>query len=123
MPVKVTYSPSTGLIQRQGSPGFNINSFVSYLFSVEGVASVTANTSVGAQSFLIVDATSGDITITLPTVTAGRLVTIKKVDSTSNTVTLTPAGSETIDGGVNAIITTQWTSLTLQAIDGNWFIR
>lgn len=121
--IKVTYNPSIGLVQSRGPVGFSLDSAISYFYPIESVASVSSDTSIGTQSFIIVDASDENVTITLPTIAAGRLLSIKKVDSSSNTVTVTPAGSETIDGGVNAIITTQWTSLTLQAIDGNWYIR
>ncbi len=44
------------------------------------------------------DATAGDITYTLPAWTLGMQLVFKRVDSTSNTVTILPSGSNTIDG-------------------------
>jgi len=70
------------------------------------------------------DATSGDVTFTLPRAGSmvGRVLTIKKVDSTANDVIVDGYASETIDGGTTASIGTQWVSLRLQSDGNNWVI-
>lgn len=48
---------------------------------------------------LLVDATAGAITISLPLASAGtRRIEIKKIDASANIVTVTPAGADLIDG-------------------------
>lgn len=124
MSIGLKYDPREGLVQIQGSSGLSLgNSPITYSHAKESVNSVSSDYSVGNESFIIVDAGSGDVTITLPSIVAGRVVAIKKIDPSSNTVTVETAESETIDGGSNVIITTQWTSITFQAISGNWFIK
>lgn len=122
--IKVTYNSNVGLVQKKGTPGVYLGSVpITYSHSVESVNNVSGDHTVAGESFIIVDAANTDVTITLPELQNGRHLTIKKIDETSNTVTIVPNGSETIDGGANVIITTQWTSVTLQAIEENWYIR
>lgn len=49
---------------------------------------------------IVVDATDGNITVTLPTAASTNRYefTIKRIDDSANTVTVDGAGSETIDG-------------------------
>lgn len=59
------------------------------------------------QSIILADATSGNITINLPTATIGNKQVIKfKHTGTANNVVITPNGAETIDGGANITLTT-----------------
>lgn len=67
------------------------------------------------------NASSGAITLTLPnTVSPGVIFTFKKVDSTTNTVTI--AGI--IDGATNYNLTTQysWITVSSTATSGAWYI-
>ncbi|WKD36492.1 hypothetical protein [Streptomyces xanthophaeus] len=67
------------------------------------------------------DATSGALTITLPTaVGRTRPVTVKKVDASGNAVTIDGAGSETIDGQLTRQLTAQWRSATLVPSGSGW---
>ena len=63
-------------------------------------------------------------TITLPTASGiiGRMYHIKKTDSSANTVTIDENGAETIDGGVTAILTTQYESITIITNGSEWWI-
>lgn len=75
--------------------------------------------------FYNVDATSGAFAVNLPAInTLGRgyQISFKKVDSTSNVVTITPNGSETIDGAASLALTDQYESVILKADGNNWFI-
>lgn len=88
------------------------------------VASKTANyTVMSFDEVILVNATSGSVTIALPTA-AGRTdpVTVKKTDSSGNTVTLDGNGSETIDGATTKVLSTQWDTVTIIPSGGNWFI-
>lgn len=66
----------------------------------------------------IVDATSGNITVTLPSITAdGLQYKIKRIDNNSNRVTIT--GSQTIDGLVSIQLFPQ-NSIEIHSIDTVW---
>ena len=77
-----------------------------------------------ADNVIDCDATSGAITITLPTAVGntGKIYTIKKNDSSTNTVTVDANAAETIDGTLTKIITTQYTSMTIISDGSNWLI-
>lgn len=68
---------------------------------------------------VLADATSGAFTVTLPASSAGRSVTVKKVDSSSNAVTVTP-GSGTIDGAASLSLTVQYASRDFLCDGTNW---
>ena len=70
------------------------------------------------------NATSGSIDLTTYAATSngGRTVTIKKTDSSSNTVSILRAGSETIDGATSATLYHQNEAITLVSDNSNWFI-
>ena len=72
----------------------------------------------------LMDATSGNLTVTLPTANSavGRDIDIKKIDSSANTVTIDGNGSETIDGNSGIVISSQHNSLTMVSDGSNWFI-
>jgi parallel beta-helix repeat protein len=68
-----------------------------------------------------VDTTAAARVITLPTA-VGRTpkpVTIKKLTA-ANTVTITPNGTETIDGATTLVLTAQWSLARLIPFAGNW---
>lgn len=71
-----------------------------------------------------VDATSGNITITLPSAAAwlGKVYHTKKLDATGNSVILNP-GSDTIDGASSLSFNVQYQSYSLfAAASGKWEI-
>src|SRR5439155_2740077 len=65
---------------------------------------------------ILVNATAGAVTITLPTPTSGRILCVKKTDASANAVTLTG----TIDGVVNPTLAAQYNSVLMQG-DGTTF--
>jgi len=72
-----------------------------------------------------VDASAGVVTITLPTAVDnnGRILTIIKIDSSVNAVTLDGEGTETIDGAeTNSVMDAQYDSITLYCNGSEWFI-
>lgn len=83
-----------------------------------------------ADYTILVDASGGAVTITLPTAASayssvtkvGKVYNVKKIDSSGNAVTLDGDGSETIDGAANQSIPTQWMNLTVQSNGSAWFI-
>jgi len=76
-----------------------------------------------SDSLLMVDATDGPVTVTLPSAAsvAGRSFTVKKIDASGNAVTL-DAGSETIDGSSTLAISAQWDASTIQSIGTAWAV-
>ena len=73
---------------------------------------------------ILVDASSSTVTITLPSAVgvSGETYHVKKIDSTANNVVIESTGSETIDGELFKIITSQWTSLHLVSNGTSWFV-
>lgn len=76
-----------------------------------------------SDNTVLVDAFSGNITITLPTAVGrkGKIFNIKKIDSSANSVIIDP-GTQTIDGNSTYTIGTQYESVTLISDNLNWFI-
>jgi hypothetical protein len=67
------------------------------------------------------DATSGAITVNLPTAVGNTaMFTIKKTDSSANSVTIDGNGSETIDGATTCIITNQYNAALIVSNNTNW---
>ena len=76
----------------------------------------------GTGNLILVDATSGNITITLDNCAdvIGIPITIKKIDSSANTVTVDPASVETIDSISTYIIKVQYDICTIVSDGVNW---
>jgi Major tropism determinant N-terminal domain len=109
-----------------GSSMVQVNGSGSAILSGFGKAVVakTSNyTATSTDDTILVNATSGNVTITLPTsgISTGKIYTIKKTDSSSHTVTLAPS-SGTIDGQSNAVTSVQYTSLDVQFDGTNYWI-
>ena len=106
------------------------------------IRTVTANYNVKFyDSTILVDATSGNITIDLSIASTSlaynsinvningtdyafdisKIITIKKIDSTVNTVTL-DNGTDLVDGAGTQVLTTQWQSLQVQWDGTDWYI-
>ena len=75
-------------------------------------------TIVDKDIFITVDATSGNTSLVLPdpATNSGRMIAIKRIDSSSNTVTLTG----TVDGSSNPTIDSQYESLIILAVSSAW---
>ena len=85
----------------------------------------STNYSISAtDSFIAGNATSGAITITLPNAAGiiGREYTIKKIDASSNTVTIDPYGTQTIDGKGMLILGARWDYGTVVSDGVNWLV-
>lgn len=77
------------------------------------------------QEILLCNAVSGDIYLQLPDVSNfnGKMYTIKKTDSSSNTVSISGYSSgQTIDGNSFIVIETQYDSFSVVCDGSNWFI-
>lgn len=85
---------------------------------------ITQNHTVTAGDHTIfANATSTNITVALPTAAniMGRQYVIKRVDSSGNSVTIDPDGSETIEGASTMTLADQ-RSVVIQSDNSNWWI-
>jgi len=82
----------------------------------------TGDTTTRADETLLVDASSGPVTVTLLHPSAITEVTVKKIDSSSNVVTIATPGSETIDGDSFRTISAQYVSRTIESDGSDYFI-
>jgi SOS-response transcriptional repressor LexA len=80
------------------------------------------NAGIGTGNLILVDASSGDITITLDSCAdiIGIPITIKKIDSSASGVTINPANSETIDSVLTYTIRVQYDICTIVSDGVNW---
>ena len=94
-----------------------------------GLGSFSANTTltVDDAGLVLVNASGGARTITLPAANAlgGRPIRfqIEKTDSSANAVTIQRAGADTIEGGTSVVLSGQWASVTLVSDGvGSWVL-
>lgn len=89
-------------------------------------AKSTGYTLTGSDYIVTFDATSAGLTATLPTAASasGLTFVIKKIDSSTNTVTLATTSAQTIDGNASGALAlaTQNESITLASDGSNWII-
>jgi len=85
------------------------------------VVTVTSNYNANYGDIVLVDASSGAVTVTLPSPKANAIINIKKIDSSTNVVTIDGNGAN-IDGQASIQITTQYESYTLVSDGSNWWI-
>lgn len=93
--------------------------------NVKAITTKTASyTATATDSTILCDATSGALTITLPAAasSSGRIFTIKKIDTSGNSITIDGNGSETIDGATSQNLDTQWEAATVQSNGTAWYI-
>ena len=89
------------------------------------ITTKTSNyTATSFDEHILADATSGAVTVTLPTA-VGRTdpITVKKIDSSTNAVTIDGAGSETIDGQLTRRLDAQWDYCTLVPSGSGWYVK
>lgn len=89
------------------------------------IASKTANyTATTNDHTILADAAAGVVQITLPTASgiAGREYAIKKTDDSNNTVTIVPAGGQTIDGAGSHMLSAQYAYVLVQSDGTRWHI-
>lgn len=101
-----------GLIVASEDISFTLNEYTS------------AQTLTADNYLVIVDASSGNIIITLPASAshANRIYTIKKIDSSSNKVTIDANGTEKIDGEQTVVLNLQYSYVTIVCDGDEWFI-
>lgn len=91
-----------------------------------GIKQISANNTIdNGEKTVLVDASGGGVAYQLPNAALypGRPITIKKIDSTGNTVTIEGfAAGQTIDGSSTKSISTQWNYYTVKSNGSAWFI-
>jgi len=77
-----------------------------------------------AADLVLADASGGALTCNLPKAHdwRDRVLRVKKTDATANAVTLSTAGSETIDGGSSVSITAQNACLQAMSDGAAWYV-
>ena len=92
---------------------------------LSNVVAINANyTTNYSDTVILADATAGNITVTLKPaneMTQKRIV-ILKTDASANTVTIDADGSETINGALTNVLSTQYAKVELTAYNGAWYI-
>lgn len=91
------------------------------------IRTVNSNTTLLSTDYTVeVDASGGNIIITLPTAVSqfsggsGRIYNIKKIDSTLNTVTINPTAPDTIDDLTSLVISAKDVAYTIQSNQIDW---
>ena len=96
----------------------------------QSIKTVTANyTASTSDGTILVNAAGGAVTITLPGPSGveAYVYVVKKVDSSSNHVTVSSANTATgtaatIDGAATNVLSTQWAKAQYQSDSKNWYV-
>lgn len=99
-----------------GSPVTSTGTLAVTGFPNLAFASKTANyTLTATDQVILASASGGAFTLTLPAASSnsGKVFYLKKTDSTTNAVTISRAGSDTIEGATTTTLNTQYEILTL----------
>lgn len=84
----------------------------------------TSYTVTSSDTVVFADATSGNVTITLPAASGltGYRFYVKRIDGSSNTVTIARSGSDTIDGNTSCTLDLQYTAIGVVSNGSAWYI-
>ena len=108
-----------------GETSLQWNAYLSGLHTEIRVQTAATATLQIYDCVLLCDASSNNIEVIFPDASQaqrGQTYHIKKIDSSANTVTANPAGSDTIDGDLTKVITSQWDSLMVVSDSTAWYI-
>ena len=88
------------------------------------ITTITTTYTAGNDYTILANAASGAFTVTLPAAASnsGVIYNIKKIDSSTNAVTIDGNASETIDGLLTYTLSTQNEEITIQSDGSNWRI-
>ncbi len=103
---------------------FEIASAVSINDTPPIVTKTAAYTLTKDDKVILVDATGGAITITLPPAAFSKslIYVIKKIDVSANAITVDGNASETIDGATTQALSSQWDGIRIGCNGTAWFI-
>lgn len=92
-------------------------------FSSSSATSNTTLTETDGINVKLINATSGAVTVTLPTaVSNAASFIIKKTDSSTNKVTIDGYSTETIDGGSTYVLNDQYNYVEIVSNGTNWVV-
>ncbi len=92
-------------------------------FSSSSATSNTTLTETDGINVKLINATSGAVTVTLPTaVSNAASFIIKKTDSSTNKVTIDAYSTETIDGGTTYVLNDQYNYVEIVSNGTNWVV-
>ena len=99
--------------------GLHVNSS----FATAIAAKSSDYTLTGADHTILIDCSSGNVTLTLPTAVgcAGRIYMIKRIDDTANAANINSNGSEEIEGSTNSASVTAMGSIVIQSDNSGWW--
>lgn len=110
------FNPFTGTLDITGSGGGGAG--------LGTVVTKTTTYTAASEYTILCDATGGPFDIDLPAAAAStnKIYVIKKIDSSTNAVTVDGDGGETIDGAATQALAVQYQSITITCDGSNWFI-
>jgi hypothetical protein len=92
-------------------------------FSSSSASANTTLTETDGINVKLINATSGAVTVTLPTaVSNAASFIIKKTDSSTNKVTIDGYSTETIDGGTTYVLNDQYNYVEIVSNGTNWVV-
>lgn len=105
------------------TPTSTLHVFGSYASKVTTVAP-PGLTLTSADNFILIDASSGNVNVALPVAStcAHRHYYIKRIDSSTNSVTIIRSGSDFIDGQTSYPISFQYESFSFVSNGSGWFV-
>jgi hypothetical protein len=125
----MTIAARTGYIRNTPppayDPGFFNNELQAIQRSMPPVTIRTAAYTADGKDFLILaNAAGGAFSVTLPLASRvkGMAVTIKRLNSGANAVTIARSGSDTIDGAASVSLSAQYASRTVASDGSAWHI-
>ena len=100
-----------------------IDDNIEYLLKPRIISVSSTYTATDLDFTILADASSGALTVTLPdaAVVEGKILAVKKTDSSGAAVTVDGNGSQTIDGGTQGLAS-QYDSLLIQSDGSNWHV-
>jgi len=75
-----------------------------------------------ADDYLFVDSTIAPVTLSLPVARGGKTYTVVRVAGANN-VTLTPLGTDTINGGASLILSSSYSPRKIKALKGTGWVQ
>ena len=124
-----TTASANSVALRDGSGGLTVVQLTAATVAATGkvldpITTITSSGALGTHGTVLCDATSGAIVPTLPAAASstGQILTIKKIDSSGNAVTVTGNGAELIDGANTKVLSAQWASIQIQSSGTAWYI-
>ena len=88
------------------------------------ITTKTATYTATASDYTIVCNNAGAMTVNLPAAAgcSGRVYVIKKISGAALNVTVDANASETIDGALTRVLTTQYETVMIQSNGTSWYI-